>query len=278
MTKVLSLLLPRPGGRGLPVVASLLPGFVAGQWLGAAVDEAPVLQFEVGLTRSAISNVNANDARAVYGALFNAAADSRGYRMKSEVTLYEDTATFAAAIRADRLHLATLDACQFLEMEREPNLRPYFVTSADGRIGRKYLVVVRKGQGLRTLADLRGRSVLCLESIRNNVCRSRRETLLPDDPAGPASAFFDSLESVAKPTSAVLPVLFGQKAACIVDDTGCNLMTELNPQVGTALEVIATSAQFADIVICLGAQPWTGPAEAEAEADTVRLRATRRSW
>ena len=184
------------------------------------------------------------------------------------VLAYDDTAAFAAAFREGRLHLATLDTWQFLELEREPNLRPYFVAAANGQVGRKYLVVVRKGKGIRTPADLRGLSVLCLESIRNNVCRSWLETVLPDDPASPASAFFDTFEIVAKPTTAVLPVFFGQKPACIVDETGFNLMKELNPQVGLELEVIATSPRFTDTVICLGEQPWTGPPE--AKADTVR--------
>ena len=252
---------------GLLAIAWLLAGIVAPR-SATAGDSVTVLDFEVGLTRSAISNVNANDARAAYSALLNTAARNRGYRVKSEATIYDDTAAFAAAFREGRLHLATLDTWQFLELEREPNLRPYFVAAAHGHVGRKYFVVVRKGNGLRTLADLPGRSVLCLESIRNNVCRSWLETVLPADPAGPASAFFDSLESAAKPTTAVLPVFFGQKAACIVDEIGFNLMKELNPQVGTALEVIATSPVYTDIIVCLGEQPWLGPPE--AKADTVR--------
>ncbi len=225
------------------------------------------MKFEVGLARSCFPNVNLNDAVAAYRALLENIGQRRGYDISPEVTIYEDTAQFVTAIKHGTLHLAVMDTWQFLTMEGLREIRPYFATAINGQLGRRYLVVVRRGSGIRTVADLRDRAVVRLESVNNGVCRSWLETLLPDDPASPSSAFFESLENAAKPMAVVLPVFFGKKAGCIVDEGSFNLMKELNPQVGNALEVIAVSDVFVDIIVCLGEQEWPSP---EGKVDTVK--------
>ena len=181
--------------------------------------------------------------------------------------IYEDTRQFGAAIKHGTMHLAVMDAWQFLDLELYPEIRPFFVPAINGQVGRRYVVLARRGSGIRTIADLRGRAVVRLESINNNVCRRWLETLLPNDHPDATGDFFAALESATKPTAAVLPVFFGQKAACIVDEGSFNLMKELNPQVGRDLEVVVASALFVDIIICLGERGWPSPG---AKADTVK--------
>lgn len=233
--------------------------------------DLPVEVFEVGLARSVVSNVNANDAIAAYDVLLENIGRRHGYRIKGHATIYDETSAFAAAIKRGGVHLATMDTWQYLQLEADGAVRPYFVAAANGRVGRRFLVLARRGSGIHTVADLRGQSVLWLDSVNNNVCRHWLETLLPDHPAAAASSFFETFLSAAKPTTAVLPVFFGQKVACVVDDLGFNLMKEMNPQVGKVIDVIASSDVFVDIVICLGEQPWAGPPE--GKADTVKAMA-----
>lgn len=248
---------------GLLLAVALL---LAGPLPAARAASRPVETFVVGLARECFPNVNLNDALAAYRVLLEKIGRRQGYAIRPAVSIYEDTPRFAAAIRGGPMHLAVMDAWQYLELESLPEIRPVYVPAIDENLGRRYLVLVRRGSGLRTLADLQDQPVLRLASLDNNVCRHWLETLLPDDPAHPPADFFTHVETAAKPTAAVLPVFFGQRAACIVDERSFDLMKELNPQVGRSLEIIAASEVFVDIVVCLGEQNWPSP---EARADTV---------
>ncbi len=238
------------------LLAVLIPAMAAGK----------VETLEVGLARSCFPNVNLNDATAAYRVFLQNIGRTRGYVVTPKVAIYEDTPQLAAAIQQGFLHLAAMDAWQFLDVESLRGIRPYFVASVNGQVGRSYVVLARRDGDVRTVADLPGREVIRLDSIRNGVCDQWLESLLPFDPHHSAADFFASLERVSKPMAAVLPVFFGQKAACIVDAGSFELMKELNPQVGNALVVIAASAVFVDAIVCLGEQPWDSP---EAKTDTI---------
>lgn len=222
--------------------------------------------FEVGLARSCFPNVNLNDATAAYRVFLQNIGHSRGYVVTPKVAIYEDTPQFAAALQQGFLHLTAMDAWQFLDLEKLPGMRPFFVPAINGKVGRNYVVLARRDGAVRTVADLQGREVIRLDSVSNAVCDHWLESLLPVDLDHPAAEFFASLERAAKPSAAVLPVFFGQKAACIVDAGSFALMKELNPQVGQTLEVIAASPAFVDSIICLGEQTWDPP---EAKTDTI---------
>ena len=71
---------------------------------------------------------------------------------------------------------------------------------------------------------------------------------------------------MTKPTAAVLPVFFGKKPACVVDDGSFDLMKELNPQVGQILQVVAISDTLADVVVCLREEHWSSD---KLKADTI---------
>jgi len=252
-----------PSGGRLLAAALLLTGLSP----ATRAADPHVERFEIGLARSCFPNINVNDALAAYRVMLKSMGARLGYTISPSVTIYEDTPRFAAAIKRGTMHLAVMDAWQFLDLELYPEIRPFFVPAINGQVGRRYVVLARRGSGIRTIADLRGRAVVRLESINNNVCRRWLETLLPNDHPDATGDFFAALESATKPTAAVLPVFFGQKAACIVDEGSFNLMKELNPQVGRDLEVVVASALFVDIIICLGERGWPSPG---AKADTVK--------
>lgn len=256
-------LLPNSFTRRLARAALLLLGLMS----AAPAAETSAAKFEVGLARSCFSNVNVNDALAAYRVFLENIGHRQGYQLKVEVTIYDDTAEFEAALLRGTIHFAVMDTWQFLSLEHCQEMRPYFVPSVDGQVGRRYVVLARRDSGFHSLADIRGGPVILLDTIDNNVCRSWLESLLWGDSQSDSAKFFSTIEHVAKPTAAVLPVYFGQRVACVVDEAAFNLMKELNPQVGSVLIVIAVSERIADYIICLGEQNWTLP---EAKAGTVK--------
>jgi phosphonate transport system substrate-binding protein len=93
------------------------------------------------------------------------------------------------------------------------------------------------------------------------------DTLLLSQKLGTQKTFFGRREVVTKPTAAILPVFFGKKTACVVDEASFDLMKELNPQVGQQLQVVAMSDTFANVVVCLREEGWRS---AQEKAKAIR--------
>jgi hypothetical protein len=69
--------------------------------------------------------------------------------------------------------------------------------------------------------------------------------------------------------SAVLPVFFGKKDACLVDDAGFQVMNELNLQVGKALQTVTISEPYVDGIVCLRNEGWPSAAQKQDVIDAL---------
>ena len=225
------------------------------------------LVFRVGMARVCFRNVNRNDAMAAYTTFLEDSGRRFGNVYKAKPEVFEDTASFESAIQQDPMYLAVMDAWQFLTMDTQGKMTPCFAVMEGGRVGRKYLVLTRHDSGLRSLSDLRGKAILQLEVASANVGRAWLDTLLLVERLGTQEAFFDGVEVVAKPTAAILPVFFGKRPACVVDEPSFAVMKELNPQIGEALQAVAVSETFADVVLCLSNEAWASP---KLKSDTIQ--------
>ncbi|MDP1579012.1 MAG: PhnD/SsuA/transferrin family substrate-binding protein [Candidatus Didemnitutus sp.] len=215
---------------------------------------------EIALSRAAFSNVNPNDVVSAWSVALERMGRQKGYQLRSNNKVFTQTEEFATALRQERLHLAIIDTWQFLDLEQNAGLEPLFVPVIGKEIGRQFVVLVRRGSGIRNLRDLRGHAVAWLESSKTNACRGWLESLLATDAQTTEAPLFDNWEVTPKPTNAILAVFFGQKVACLVDENSFALMKELNPQVGEKLEVLVRSERFVDVIICLSTSGWNPPA------------------
>jgi phosphonate transport system substrate-binding protein len=219
--------------------------------------DSPIELFYAGVAQVAFRNVNSNDAAAAYMVLLEAIGRRHGQHFKPTVQVFDDSKLFEAAIRNGSLHVSIVEAWEYLSMHIDDVAKPMFMAMENGQVGRRYLVLTRRDSGLNTLSDLRGKSILKLEVASVGAALHWLDTLLAAGRMGPQERFFGGVEVVGKPTAAVLPVFFGKKPACIVDDASFRIMTELNPQVGRELQEIASSERYADVVICVREHGWS---------------------
>jgi ABC-type phosphate/phosphonate transport system substrate-binding protein len=226
--------------------------------------------FNVGITHAAFRNINPNDAAAAYMAVLETIGRHHGRHFKATTQIFDDPAAYEAAIRGGSFHLSVVGAWDYLSMHIDDVAKPRFVVVENGQIGRRYLVLTRRDSGLNALSDLRGKNILKLDYAALGAALRWLDTLLAAGRLGPQEQFFGSVEVVGKPSAAVLSVFFGKKSACVVDESSFKIMKELNPQVGVALQVVASSEKFADVVICVGESGW--PSEA-VKAETIRALA-----
>jgi ABC-type phosphate/phosphonate transport system substrate-binding protein len=237
-----------------PLIALLwvFPAWADGQ--SGALKPMPL---EVGFTKYAFLNVNRNDAEASFKAFLQTVGRQRGYDLTAKVTVFDDAPAFETAVKSGSIDLVIIDAWRYLAMDIQKLVTPFFVSSDRGTFGKKYVLLTRQGSSLKTLPDLRGKTFLQIEVTNTNLGRPWLETLLLESRLGAPETFFGRVEGVGKPSAAVLPVFFGNKDACLVDEPGFEIMKELNPQVGKGVQVMVASELLTDALICLRNSNWS---------------------
>jgi ABC-type phosphate/phosphonate transport system substrate-binding protein len=223
-----------------------------------ARDLVPVTM-TIGFPPSAYIPSNQNDAEAAFKVLGESIGRDRGFDLTVKTIFYRDMAAYHEGIEAGTVNFAILDAISYVLQPRQGDMSPIFVAAFKGLPGTRYLLVVRRGSGTRSLQALKGTRIVELQGPSLTLGHPWLKSLLAADHSGPPEDFFGSIEFVPKPTAAVLPVFFGSRDACIVDDYAFRLMEELNPQVGTRLEPIRTSVPLVSFVVCASKSHWSVP-------------------
>lgn len=227
-------------------------------------------ELHIGFTRTCFLGINRNDAEASFKAFLTTIGRKRGYDLQPRVSVFEDGSSFESAIKRHELHIAIVDSLQYVSMDIQKIMSPQFVPQPRNDVGRKYALLTRRGSGLNTLGDLKGKEMTRLEMGSATLGKTWLETLLMTSGFGAPDKYFLRTEVVGKPSSAVLPVFFGQKDCCLVDMVGFDVMKELNPQLGAKMQVVVASEPLVDNVLCLAGDGWHSQAFKD---DTVRALA-----
>jgi ABC-type phosphate/phosphonate transport system substrate-binding protein len=238
----------------LVVALGLLPAVLFRHPGSAAELKSSVVR--VGFSESAFHGVNRNDAEAAFKAFLVTVGRGRGYDIQTTTQIFDDAPGFEAAIKHSRIELAIIDAWSYLSMDVQEFVDPSFVPLDKGTAGFTYLLLTRKDGRHNTLGSLRGKEILLMQSGPCALSFPWLETLLLGNGLGAQGRFFGRIDVAGKASAAVLPVFFGNKHACVIDAEGFGIMKELNPQLGTKLQVVATSEPLVNHVICLAKSGW----------------------
>ncbi len=111
----------------------------------------------------------------------------------------------------------------------------------NARGGDEYLLLINEDSGIRTLADLRRKSLNVYDNPRMCLASIWLETLLASSNLGAPREFLGRIGIHNNLSQVVLPVYFRQLDACLVTRRAFGTMCELNPQLGRKLHVLATS-------------------------------------
>ena len=154
------------------------------------------------------------------------------------------------------MSLFILDTWDYLSLRTPEVVEPKFVAVEDRVAAERYLLLTQSGSGLNQIDDLRGRDIAVLENMTTNLAGYWLETLLLEKQLGTQDEFFRDIKIVEKASTSVLPVFFGNRHACVVDESAFAVMTEMNPQVGRRLQSIAASEPYVDSLIAFSRSGW----------------------
>jgi ABC-type phosphate/phosphonate transport system substrate-binding protein len=190
------------------------------------------------ISESVVGDVNLNDARAATQVWVN--------RLARELDVVVDTKLFDSTQELqDRTRKGQLDAVALNVLEYRPIadlLDPSLIVTSGGSAGQEqYLLLTKRNSGIRQLGDLKGRRLCMLKNPKMCVAPAWLTAILEEGHYGPVEQFFASVTTASKFPLVVLPVFFGQAEACVTSRRSFETMSELNPQVGKDLEVLASS-------------------------------------
>jgi ABC-type phosphate/phosphonate transport system substrate-binding protein len=178
--------------------------------------------------QSAVSRFTGQMARRVGGTVSVAAVST--------------VADLVAKLRAKEVDMCVASLHEYGQIADQVDVVPIARPVRFGRGDFKVLVVVRRSSNIRSLAQLRGKSLTYNAKERTNEAflRVSLDRIGVRNPA----AFFSSISNRRKSKSSALEVFMGEVDACIVRDTILHTMAELNPQIRRQLAVIHASETF----------------------------------
>jgi ABC-type phosphate/phosphonate transport system substrate-binding protein len=241
-----------------PAIRSAWSACLAGVLLGALpAGLAAGEELGVAFTQQAFSGVNRADAEAAFKVFVRTMGVKRGWDVAVEVRMFDQSDGLDAAIDAGSVNLLVLDTWTYLGTRSASAFEPVFVSSEAGDAAKQQMLLTRRDSGLDTLEALRGQT-LVVQSASNATLGFRwLQTICAGHRLGAPADFFGPTVFSVKPSQAVLPVFFRKKAVCLVDSASYAVMTELNPQVGRELQVVASSEPMVDTIICLSREGWS---------------------
>jgi ABC-type phosphate/phosphonate transport system substrate-binding protein len=215
-----------------------------------AGDTAP---FRIAFTSGMFTDVNENDAKAAVKLWGQTVAKERGIESDPEPRIFKDVPALAQALRANLVEAVGIMTHEYDALSKDIQMAPIFVTYNCGRMDDEYLLLVHRDSKIESVGDLQGRNVTFYENPRASLAPPWLDTLLVKKGFRPATEFFGRVSQVSKLPKVVLPVFFRQNDACVVTRSGFETMTELNPQVGKQLKIVASSPRLCAAVFCFRA-------------------------
>ncbi len=126
------------------------------------------------------------------------------------------------------------------------NLEGAFVPLKGGQIFNDYILLTE--ENIKNLAELKGSKIGIVSKSNYSIPNMWLSYLLNINNLPIPNKYFSEIKESDKESQLILSVFFQQLNACIVTKNSFNLMTELNPQVGNKLKILAVSPDLIQTV------------------------------
>ena len=199
------------------------------------------------------TGVNENDAKASIKALAATVVREHQLPADPDPLLFNTTGAIAAAVRTGDVDAVAMTTEEYCEVAREVRFDRYMMSVRKGDPTEEYLVLVRREGGPSDLAGLRGKRLSVFANPRMAIGSIWLAVALAKAGLPPLAEHCGSVTEFTKLSKAVLNVFFRQTDACLVTRSGFATMTELNPQLGLQLRVLAASPAFVPVLFAFRA-------------------------
>lgn len=240
---------PNPGWRsaiGTGLLALLFLSAIASFTRAGSSSEqsAPHRLFRIAFSSSMFTEVKVEDARAAMKAWMLSVARERGIPVDPDAKVSDSLEELLRMLQNGMADGFAGTAVECWQLSKVMKFDRVAVAVSRDRLTEEYVVLVHRDSGIEDVRELRGRRLVVLQSPRMSLAMVWLDTLLMQKGLEPTSGFCGGVTSVNKLSKVVLPVFFRQSDACVVTCRGFQTMSELNPQVGKTLRVLAVSPEM----------------------------------
>ena len=241
------------GGRGplslvlVVLLAGLFPTLVA------AAEPSGVMPktLRCGFLQRVFYDTDPRDAKAAIEVQGREISRSLGLNTPPQVVLFPDLPSMSTALRHGDLEMVTMPTIEYLNLRKTIPMIPAFVAANNGGLGTRYVIIARKESGIRSFADLKGKSILLPSVIKHESGQLWLEVLLMRAGKGTRDPFFRQAKESPKLFNAIMGVFLRQADAAVVTRSVLDTSRQLNPQLENQLMVVAESGNLSDGVTCL---------------------------
>jgi len=209
--------------------------------------------FRLAFSKKMFSDVKVEDARAAMKVWLMTVFRERSIPTDPDPKIYDNLEDMLRGSLSRPAEGFGVTAEEYRRLKREIRIDRLVVGAINGRITEEYVVLVHRDSGIESLSDLRGRSLIVLENPRTSLAIIWLDTLLLRNGMARTDQYFIRAAPAYKLTQVVLPVFFRNTDACLVTHRGFQTMSELNPQVGKQLRVLAISQELVPTVFAFRA-------------------------
>jgi phosphonate transport system substrate-binding protein len=207
-----------------------------------------------GFVMKVIADVDPRDAQVTLELLTNRIARNLALDTLAKVVIYPDMKKLMDAVRHQELEVISMPAIEFLRLRDKSELIPSFVSMHTDGTGLHFILITRNDSGIRSVADLKGKTVLGISADKLEVGHVWLECLLLKEVQEAPATFLRQFKETKKQSQAIMGVFFRQADAALVTRAGLDSAKMLNPQIERQLRVIAESSELSDSISCFQAK------------------------
>ncbi len=204
----------------------------------------------IGYMSNQFSGVAQKDAEAALEVWARKFIEDNSLNYETTGAVYDDLVSIEQAFSKGEVDLVSLNALEFLSVRENSLFEPAMMASKYDTIKEEIILLVRKNSGIHGIHDFKSKSLKILNEIRGEMALLWLNTLLLKEGLPECHEFFRSIDSVEKPSQAILPIFFGQADVCVVTRTSFANIAELNPQLGRDLNILVSYPDLVFHTIC----------------------------
>lgn len=202
------------------------------------------IPIRAGYLLKGITEVDQKDASAALAIWAEEICET--YDFDANAILYESPDRLIKDFISKKLDYIALQTIDYLEFEPVIQAPVEMANYRDNRPTIRYLLLVNADSGLKELAHLKNKRLVIKKDTR--MAKVFMDVNLMKAKLPRADCYFASIQEKNKENQLAYAVFFGQADACIMTQGGFAVMTELNPQMGRKLKVLASSPELVEVV------------------------------
>ncbi|NVN89658.1 MAG: PhnD/SsuA/transferrin family substrate-binding protein [Desulfuromonadales bacterium] len=206
---------------------------------------------KVGFSSNMFPESDQKDARLAMELWSNELSRSMGFEYSPQTIIFNNSTEMLNGIRKGSVTIIALPVLEYLKMRDTVQLVPFTVAANHVGKSRQFVLITRRDSGIRTFADMRGKSLLYLPSANYEVSHIWLDVLLMHEGKHDRNSFFRLATESPSASKAIMSVFFKQADGAIVNRGALDASASLNPQLVNQLSVVAESKPLMGNVTCV---------------------------